>query len=119
MKKYYTDSDGGTILFGNENFTFTVYNKFGDCRNTVIVFENDEEYLTWLMDKYGKKYYRDCNFDYITCCKGTFNLYKYDCLSDKELKDRKNIKAKLSGTYLVYVRCGNWEYPIIAIVKSK
>lgn len=112
MKKYYTDSDGGSFLFGNKDFSFKLFNKFGDCRNTVLVFEDYEEYKQYCIKEYGESgWFRA--FDDIMPINGKFNLYKYDC-SDMNDKD---VKAKFDGKYYLSLRCGTFEYPVLAIYK--
>lgn len=113
MKKYYTISDGGCFLFGNKDFSFDIPNDYGDCRNTVLVFDTEAEFL-----EYTKKYYgehrRASAFKWKTSVNGSFNLYNYDC-SDMSPKD---IKAKFDGRYSIYLRSDEYELPILAIVKK-
>lgn len=113
MKKYYTHSDGGCFLFGNKDFSVKVFNGFGDCKNTVLVFESYIEFDKYCQEEYGKA--RGVRaFESVTIINGNFNLYNYDC-SDM---DNKDIKVKFNGNYLLYLRNDVFEYPILAIVKS-
>ena len=86
MKKYYTNSDGGCFLFGNKDFSFKVFNNFGDCRNTVLVFEDYEEYVQYCKKEYGESRW-DRAFKDIMPVNGKFNLYNYDCsdMNDKDI----------------------------------
>lgn len=113
MKKYYTDSDGGAFLIGNKDFSFFISNNYGDCRNTVLVFESEEEYKNYCIEKYGKTDWRD-RFKWQTTIKGKFNLYNYDC-SDMSDKD---VKAEFNGKYGLYLRSNDYERPILAIVRK-
>ena len=113
MKKYYTDSDGGCFLFGNNDFSINLPNGYGDCKNTVLVFDSQDEFYSFLEEKYGKRNPYDVNFRWKTSIKGCFNLYGYDC-SDMKNKD---IKAKFDGKYGVYLRSSDYERPTLAIVK--
>lgn len=113
MKEYKTESDIGSLLFGTEECGFTVFNRFGDCTNTVLVFNNEAEYHEYVENKYGstaalKLFYFSERID------GRFNLYNYDCAE----RTSENIICQFDGKYFVYVRCQEWEYPTIAIVKQ-
>lgn len=111
MKKYYTDSDGGCFLFGNEDFSFNLPNGYGDCQNTVIVFDSFDEFYSFVREKYGNRYIGDV-FRWKTSLKGRFNLYKYDCSN----MSPKDIKVKFDGEYSLYLRSNEYERPILAIV---
>ncbi len=114
MKKYYTNSDGGSFLFGNKDFSFKVFNGVGDGRNTVLVFEDYEEYKQYCIKAYGElgwwKAFKD-----IMPINGKFNLYNYDC-SDMNSKD---IKARFDGKYYLHLRYEMFERPILAIVECE
>lgn len=114
MKKYYTISDGGTILFGNKDFAFKLYNGFGDCENTVLVFDNQREFMDFCIKEYGNLN-QDRAFKWIMPIKGKFNLYDYDCRI--HLYD-EYIVTSFDGEYSVYLRKTDCEYPILAIVKE-
>ena len=112
MKKYYTDSDGGCFLFGNEDFSFNLPNGYGDCRNTVLVFDSHDEFYLFLEEKYGKRDPYDVGFRWKTSMKGCFNLYNYDCSN----MSPKDIKVQFDGRYSLYLRSNEYGKPILAIV---
>lgn len=89
MKKYYTDSDIGCVLIGNEGFGYAVDNCYGDGTTSVYVFADEKEF-----DNSDVK--AKVKFD--TSCKGKFNIYSYDC-ADLNSDD---IVATLEGRYAVY-----------------
>lgn len=115
MKKYKTVSDIGSLLFGTEDFGVTVFNRFGDCTNTVLVFESDAEYRKFVKD--NDRFAADPfdKFHIATRIEGKFNLYNYDCAE----RTPENVKCKFDGRYFVYVRCEEYEYPTIAVVKQE
>lgn len=113
MKKYYTNSDVGCFLFGNKDFSFKVHNRAGDGRNTVLVFECEEEYVQYCKKEYGESRWHRA-FDWIMPINGKFNLYSDDCSN----MDNKDIKAKFDGKYFLYLRSEMFERPILAIVKQ-
>ena len=114
MKRCYTDSDGGCFLFGNENFSFNLPNGYGDGRNTVLIFDSEEEFKNYCIKKYGNEGWYE-RFRWKTFIKGKFNLYNYDCCE----MVKKNIKAKFDGSYSIYLRMVDFEYPTLAIVKRE
>lgn len=112
MKKYHTDSDGGSFLFGNKDFSFLISNNYGDCENTVLVFKTDEEFKEYCVKKYGTEGWHRA-FKWQTTLAGKFNLYSYDC----SRLDDEDIVAKFDGKYSVYLRSADYEYPVLAIVR--
>lgn len=113
MKKYYTDSDGGCFLIGNEDFLISLPNNFGDCRNTVIVCKDYKEFDEYCKEEFGRK--GADFFHWKGIFKGKFNLYKYDCATPT----KENVKAKFDGDYSLYLRCESFEYPTLAIIPNK
>ena len=113
MKKHYTHSDGGCFLFGNKDFSFKLPNNYGDCRNTVLIFDNKEEFVIYLKEKY-KEDFCDRSFVWQTTIEAKFNLYNYDCCH----MESKDIKARFDGRYSIYLRSVRGEYPVLAIVKD-
>ncbi len=115
MKRYKTESDIGSLLFGTEDFGVCVNNRFGDCTNKVLVFDSNEEFCSYVRDndKYTDDPFR--KFHFMNSIKGKFNLYKYDCAE----RIPENIKCKFDGKYFIYVRCEEYEYPTVAIVKME
>ena len=112
MKTYFTDSDGGTVLFGNETFSFKLSNNYGDCTNTIHVFDSEKEFLEHCTERYGTER-RNRAFKWIMPVSGKFNIYNYDCLL--RLSD-EDIAASFEGTYSVYLRSSDYEAPIFALV---
>lgn len=110
MKKYYTQSDGGSFLFGNENLSIKLPNNFGDCRNTVLVFEGYDEFRKYCEKEFKKN--GEDSFGWKLRITGKFNLYKYDCAA----LVKEEIKTKLDGDFMLLLRCEWHEYPILAIV---
>lgn len=84
---FYTFSDAGGVLVGNEDFSVVVPNGRGDGRTKVFIGKEIPDGL-----------------DFFGCVKGTFNIYNYDCLSEEDLD--KNIECKLEGRYGVYYGYG-------------
>ena len=93
MKKYYTDSDIGSVLVGTKDFGITVRNGFGDGTTKVFVFDSESEFVKFVNVK-----------DWLFCktINGTFNIYCYDC-SDRCNED---VIATLSGRYAAYCNSG-------------
>lgn len=110
MKKYYTNSDGGSFLFGNKDFSFKLPNGFGDGRNTVIVFEDYKEFKEYCEKEFGKNGIN--HFHYKLRITGKFNLYKYDCAP----LIKEEVKRKFDGDFMLYLRCEYYEYPVLAII---
>ena len=114
MKKYYTHSDGGCFLFGNKEAYIKVPNGYGDCKNTVLVFDNEPEFLAFSKEKYGESTMWWNRFKFIMKLEGCINLYNYDCAD----RSPDNIAAKFEGEYSFYLRSDEYEFPTLAIVKS-
>ena len=104
MRTFYYGCDGGCISIGTKSCTVHIPNDYGDGKHTVSVYSK--------RDDAKKIEYRD-----IWRWKGTvqgsrINVYNYDCLTNDELSDKKNILCTLRGRYAVYVCSGD-----IALVK--
>ena len=113
MKKYHTDSDVGSFLFGNKDFSFKLPNGYGDCENTVFVFDNNKEFWDYCIKQYGKEV-KDRYFKWKMSLSGKFNLYNYDCSDINE----KDIEVSFDGSYNLYLRNNSWNTPILAIIKK-
>lgn len=112
MRRLYTHSDGGCFLFGNETFSFSLPNNYGDCRNAVLIFEDEQEYIAYMKNKYGEsKWYRAS--DWQTTLRGRFNLYRCDSSN----MNPKDIAAKFNGRYEIYLRTDLFELPVLFVVK--
>ena len=97
MIRLYCESDIGSCLIGNKDWTFAVPNIGGDGTTTITIFDTDNKEF-W---EYKKK--RNLNF--ISSVQGTFNIYNYDC-AYHDCND-EDVIVTLSGRYGVYQ--GEWE----------
>ena len=102
MTKLYCDSDIGSCLIGNKDWTFAVPNIGGDGETTISIFDSDDEEFI--------KYHKQNKLKFISSAQGTFNIYSYDC-AFRGCKN-EDVIATLSGRYGVYQ--GDWE---VAFVK--
>ena len=106
MKRFSCDSDIGSVLIGDENWTFAVPNIGGDGTTKVRVYDSNAEFSAdpWA---HGMKF--------VSSAQGRFGIYRYDC-DFEELHTGKmsinNAIAVLSGRYGVYR--GEWK---VAFVK--
>lgn len=92
MKRLYCDSDIGSCLIGNKDWTFAVPNIGGDGETKIGIFQNNGAEF--------RKYKEKHNLEFISSAQGTFNIYSYDC-AFHDCKD-EDIIATLSGRYGVY-----------------
>ena len=112
MKTYYTNSDCGSLLLGNETFSMRLFNRYGDGENKVLVFGSVEEYTAFTKKQYGELRWHEA-FTFEAALRGVFNLYSDDC-SDMRPDD---VKTKFNGDYMVYLRNMDYEPPTFAFVK--
>lgn len=104
MKRKIYHCDGGCILIGNSSSRFHIPNGYGDGGHSVIVYESREEYQNEIGNRKP---------NWVGVVEGTdLVVYKYDCLSPKELFASKNILFRLSGSYGVYI-----DYGVVHLVK--
>lgn len=96
MKKYYGDSDIGSVLIGNNDWTFAVPNVGGDGTTKILVFDKEGEEF--------KNSQKDDNLKFISSVQGEFNIYSYDCAYHHI--DEAEILTTLKGRYGVY--SGDW-----------
>ena len=70
MNRFYCASDIGSVLIGNDEWTFAVPNIGGDGTTDVGVFDSDEEFKTshWCKD-----------VKFLSSVQGRFGIYDYDC----------------------------------------
>lgn len=113
MKKFITCSDGGCFLFGNKDFSFKLPNGFGDCDNTVLLFEDQKEFFEYCKKEYGERMWQKA-FRWMMPVEGTFNLYEYDCCQMKP----EEVVVELKGRYSLHLSRDQYEYPTLAIVKE-
>lgn len=93
MKKLHCDSDIGSCLIGNKDWTFAVPNFGGDGTTKILVFDkNDKEFY---------KYEKEHDLKFFSSVEGTFNIYGYDCAFSDGCND-EDVIATLSGRYGVY-----------------
>ena len=94
MNIFYGTSDIGSVLIGNDDWTFAVPNIGGDGITQILVFDSDEEY----------KEYAKVKLKFISSVQGNFNIYNYDCA----YHNTKNatILTTLNGRYGIYQ--GEW-----------
>lgn len=93
MKRLYCDSDIGSCLIGNKDWTFAVPNIGGDGRTKISIFNEDDIKFS--------KYEKENNLIFMSSVQGTFNIYSYDCAFQDSCKE-KDVIAALSGRYGVY-----------------
>lgn len=106
MKKINCDSDIGAVLIGNSDWTFAVPNVGGDGTTRVRIYKDSQEFIA------DGKWTEGLTF--ISSVQGTFNIYQYDCAYTPLLKGEpmeKEIRATLSGRYLVY--SGLWKVAFV------
>ena len=115
MRKYHTESTNGCVLLGNDAFSFGVPNNYGDCRNTVIVFDSSTEYAQYLRGTIDTEQHYS-PFEWVGSVCGSFNLYSCDCVP---ALDVLNTVAKLTGNYEIYLRSNDYELPQFAFVPKE
>ena len=81
----YTDSDAGSVLIGNDDFTIAVPNGYGDGRHPVVICKS------------SKKLAR---FNYHGFVEGKFNVYNYDCGGEFGGKVVKTLDGRFGIYYL-------------------
>lgn len=86
MKKYYTESDAGSVRVGNDHFTILIPNGYGDCTTTVHILDQEEERP---------------EAEFFTSFRGeNIKIYAYDCGGDA-------VVATISGRFGAYVKNKN------------
>ena len=96
MKRFDTYCDIGSVLIGDENWTFAVPNIGGDGTTEVRVYSVESEFHD---DSWAK------GMEFISSVQGRFGIYRYDCDFDKLRKKEMTIKDSvcvLEGRYGVY-----------------
>lgn len=97
MEIFYCESDIGSVLIGNNDWTFAVPNIGGDGTTRVCIFEKEDDMFL--------QYHKRKDIKFISSVQGTFNIYGYDCAFVHCLDEE--IVATLSGRYGVFQ--GEWE----------
>lgn len=92
MTRLYCDSDIGSCLIGNKDWTFAVPNMGGDGTTTILVFSKDRNEF--------REYEKEHKLEFISSVQGTFNIYSYDCAYHS--CNDEDVIATLNGRYGVY-----------------
>ena len=92
MKRLYCDSDIGSCLIGNKDWTFAVPNMGGDGTTKISIFGVD--------GKEFREYEKKHKLEFVSSAQGTFNIYSYDC-AFPNCKD-EDVIWTLNGRYGVY-----------------
>ena len=96
MKKFNCSCDIGSVLIGDERWTFAVPNIGGDGTTRVYIYESDEEFCK---DPQAK------TMKFISSVQGRFGVFRYDCDYHDLLRHDMSIGDALcilSGRYGVY-----------------
>ncbi len=98
MKDFMTSCDIGSVLIGNEDWTFAVPNIGGDGTTEVRVYDSDAEFCE------DASFTKDMEF--ISSAQGRFGIFRYDCdfhdlhlLHEMTMTDAACV---LNGRYGVY-----------------
>ena len=97
MKKLTCDSDIGSCLIGNKDWTFAVPNFGGDGTTEIYIFDREEKSFYDFEKKHDLKF--------ISSVQGLFNIYNYDCAFPE--CDDNDIILTLNGRYGIYR--GSWK----------
>lgn len=92
MKRYSCDSDIGSVLIGDENWTFAVPNIGGDGTTEIVVFDSPEEY--------NASDWRKLTF--LSSVQGRFGIFDYDCAFTLKSLNIDDAMVILKGRYGVY-----------------
>ena len=92
MKSLSCNSDIGSCLIGNKDWTFAIPNIGGDGETKISIFdEEDKDFYT---------YEKQHNLTFISSVQGTFNIYSYDCAYHN--CNDEDVIVTLNGRYGVY-----------------
>ena len=111
MKSYSCSSDIGSVLIGNESWTFAVPNYGGDGTTRVFIFDSKGEFD-------GSEIRTNKELDFISSVQGEFGIFEYDCAyhalrsGDMTMKSALCILRGRYGVYrgkftVVFVRWGD------------
>lgn len=89
--RYTSASDIGSVLIGNNDWTFAVPNIGGDGTTRITIYTSIKEFDA---EKKAK------NLRFISSVQGKFNIYNYDCAFNCKLDEA--ILTTLNGRYGVY-----------------
>lgn len=96
MKKLMCSCDIGSVLIGDERWSFAVPNIGGDGTTEVRIYESDKEFA------------KDCwakDMEFISSAQGKFGIYGYDCDYHELLRGSMTLddaRCVLNGRYGVY-----------------
>jgi len=101
-----TSCDIGSVLIGNQDWTFAVPNIGGDGTTQVHIYSNDKEFAS---DSWSK------GMEFLSSVQGRFGIFDYDCAFHELLNGQMTLNDAvtiLNGRYGVYN--GEWK---VAFVK--
>lgn len=96
MQRLTCDCDIGSVLIGDERWTFAVPNIGGDGETEIRVYRSEGEFLR-------SSWHKDMKF--ISSVQGRFGIYDYDCAFNELHSGRMTIEDAmviLEGRYGVY-----------------
>lgn len=96
MKEFECSSDIGSVLIGNDIWTFAVPNKGGDGTTYVRVYDSEKEFWDDAWDR---------NFEFVSSAQGTFGVFAYDCDYHDLLRHQLSVDDAvtiLTGRYGIY-----------------
>ena len=96
MKEFECSCDIGSVLIGNEEWTFAVPNIGGDGTTKVRIYDSDKEFSK---DPWTKEMH------FISSAQGRFGIFRYDCLYHELLRGDETMKDSLiilEGRYGVF-----------------
>lgn len=96
MKEFVCDCDIGSVLIGDENWTFAIPNIGGDGETEIRVYESNKE---WFEGDWHN------GMTFISSVQGRFGIYEYDCAYHELLRGKMTIEDAmlvLHGRYGVY-----------------
>lgn len=96
MRKFSCDSDIGSVLIGDQDWTFAVPNVGGDGSTKVRIYDSKQEFLA---DKWAK------DMKFISSVQGKFGIFRYDCVFEELRRGEmtmKNAVCVLNGRYGIY-----------------
>lgn len=88
--------DIGSVLIGDERWTFAVPNIGGDGETDIRIYDSDREFAN---DSWTK------GLEFISSVQGRFGIYDYDCAFNDLLSGKLSVNdamAILDGRYGVY-----------------
>lgn len=88
--------DGGSLAVGTSSARYNIINNYGDGCHDVVIAERNENF--------GK----DEWYEFRGAIEGTdIKVFRYDCLSNEECEDEKNVLFNLSGRFGVFAEKGS------------